>query len=46
MRKTSLRGGERKVILMAKGTVKLGKAIIVDRDKGMVEESMGAIAIP
>ena len=46
MRKTRLRAGETEVILMAKGTAKLGKATIVVRDKAMLEESMGVIAIP
>ena len=46
MRKISLRGGGRKVILMAKGIAKHGKDIIVDGEKAMLEENMGAIAIP
>ena len=46
MRKTSLSGGETEVILMAMGTVQLGKATTLDRDKAVVEESMGVIAIP
>ena len=46
MRKISLRAGETEVILMAKGTVKLEKATTVDRDKAMLEESTGVIAIP
>ena len=46
MRKTSLSGGETEVILMAMGTVQLGKATTLDRDKAVVEESMGANAIP
>ena len=46
MRKISLRAGETEVIPMAKGMVKLEKATIVVRDKAMLEESTGVIAIP
>ena len=46
MRNTRLRAGETEVILMAKGTVKLAEVTIVDRDKGILEESTEVIAIP
>ena len=46
MRKTRLHAGETEVILKAKGTAKLEKAIIVVRDKATLEESTGVIAIP
>ena len=44
MRRMSLRDGEMKVILMAKGMVKPGKAITVDRDKATAMENIRVIA--
>ena len=45
MRKMSLRGGEMKVILMAKGRLKPGKVITVDRAQATAKENMEAVVI-